>query len=106
MERCEVTPRQADTDLILHSYCYGLVLFVLPPGGLAIYLHLFSTSCGPPLMHAHGGPRLPMRLSDALAAHCLFVHYVCQPNLSVLGTAGQQQSRMILLQTSGNAAKK
>ena len=76
MERCEVTPRQADTDLILHSYCYGLVLFVLPPGGLAIYLHLFSTSCGPPLMHAHGGPRLLMRLSDALAAHCyLFSMY-------------------------------
>ena len=36
----------------------------------------------------------------------VYLFYVCQPNLSVWGTAGQQQSRMILLQTSGNAAKK
>ena len=36
----------------------------------------------------------------------VYLFYVCQPNLRVWGTAGQQQSRMILLQTSGNAAKK
>ena len=50
MERSEVTPRQADTDLILQSYCYGLVLFVLPPGGLAIYLHLFLRPVDRPLL--------------------------------------------------------
>ena len=36
----------------------------------------------------------------------VYLFYVCQPNLSVWGTAGQQQSRMILLLNSGNAAKK
>ena len=79
--------------LILHSYCF--------------HSHLFFYIWWTPLsqMGARGSRGLQRGLVMLLLL-ILHLFYVRQPNLWSWGAAGQQQSRMILLQTSGNAAQK